>query len=162
MASSLNRWSLLRSNIVEALKVLPFENNVVIEKIAQPQGVWAIVGAAAIGVCRTGGRRTGAPEITYHLNQDSRMNFQLVVRADSAVDTTGALDEVGAAEDIAAIALAVRNVDVGIYGLGESLDTGGVFLDYLRDDVLVFPQREPGGAGPIALVITLETTDLPI
>lgn len=162
MASSLNRWSLIRTNIVTVLKNLPFGRDVVIEKIAQPVGVWAIIGPAAIGVCRVGGRRTGATDIGYHLNQESKMTFQLVVRADSAVDNTGALDEVGAAEDIASIALAVRNVDVGIVGLTDALNTGSVFLDYVRDDVMVFPQREPGGAGPIALVITFETTDLPI
>lgn len=158
----MNRWTLLRSNLVTALKNLPFDRDVVIEKIAQPAGVNGLIGPVAIGVCRVGGRATGPGQLGYHLNQEAEVHFQLAIRADSAIDTTGALDEVGAAEDVAAIALAVRNVDIGIHGQLEDLNTDAVFLDYVRDDVVSFPGREPGGAGPLVLVITLKTTELPI
>jgi hypothetical protein len=155
----MNRWNLIRENVITALGNLPFERDVVIERIAQPVGVWAIIGPVAIGVCRTGGRATDAPEIGYHVNQPAEMMFQLVVRGDSARDNTEALD---IAEEVASIALKVRDADVGVYGLGDEFDTGGVFLDYQNDGVMVFPAREPGGAGPIALVLTLKTTTLPL
>jgi hypothetical protein len=155
----MNRWTLLRSNLVDAMRAMPTLAGVTVEKIAQPTGVNAIPATPAIGVCRVGGRAIAPSEIADHVNQPARVSFQVVVRCDNATDTTAALEE---AEEIATAAMQVRNTDIGIYGQDDSLNTGGVFLDYQRDDVVAFPGREPGGAGPIALVITLATTDLPI
>ncbi len=155
----MNRWTLIRRNVVAALKALPFPQNVVIEPIVRPAGVESIVGPVAIGVCVTGDRWIGPSEIDNHENQPASMIVQIVIRADSALNSTDAFDEI---EENAAIALKVRNVDVGIYGMGDGLDTGGVYMDGVRSDVLEFPNREPGGAGPIARVFTLQTTMLPI
>lgn len=155
----MNRWSLLRSNLVTALQALPTLAGVTIEEIVQPSGVNAIVATQAIGVCRVGGRITEIPPMGYHLDEESRATFQLVIRADSATNTIASTKE---AEQIATDALAVRQVDIGIYNSGETLNTGGVFTDYIRDAVMAFPGREPGGAGPIAIVVTIETTDFPI
>jgi hypothetical protein len=155
----LNRWSLLRSNLVAALQALPALAGVTVEKIAQPTGVNGIPVTPAIGVCRVGGRATEPSQIGDHVNQPASVSFQIVVRCDDASATTAALEE---AEEITTAAMAVRNVDIGIYGYDDTLNTGGVFLDYVGDAVMAFPGREPGGAGPIALVVTLKTTDLPI
>ena len=140
---------------------MPTLAGVTIEKIAQPLGVNAIPTTPAIGVCRVGGRATARPgeKGSYHLDEEAMVSFQIVIRCDNATDTIAALEE---AEEIATAAMQVRNTDIGIYGQGAGLDTGGVFTDYLRDDVVAFTGREPGGAGPIALVITLGTTELPI
>jgi hypothetical protein len=154
-----NRWTLLRSNLVDALRTMESLAGVTVEKIAQPTGVNAIPATPAIGVCRVGGRSTMPSEIGEHVNQPARAIFQIVVRCDNATETTAALEE---AEEIATMAMQVRDTDIGIYGQGDALNTGGVFLDYQRDDVVAFAGREPGGAGPIALVITLQTTDIPI
>lgn len=156
---ALNRWTLLRDNVLNALRGLAFPRDVVIDRIAKPAGIDAIVGPVAIGVCFGGDRWVGPSEIDNHENQPASMIVQIVIRADSALDAVSALDEV---DDLAAIALTVRNVDVGIYGLDDSLNTGGVYLDGVRSDFLEFPNREPGGAGPIAKVFTLQTTVLPI
>lgn len=158
----MNRWSLIRDNVIAALEALPFPRNVVIGKIARPAGVDALVGPVAIGVCLAGDRWIPPSEIDNHENQPASILVQLVIRADSAVDATSAIDEEGGIDDIAAIALKVRNVDVGIYGMGVELDTGGVYMDCLRSDFMEFTGREPGGAGPIAKVFTLQTTELPI
>ncbi len=154
----MNRWSLLRLNLVTALQALPALAGVTVEEIVQPAGVNAIV-PPAIGVCRPGGRAAEVSEIGYHLNQPATVSFQLAIRADSATDTIASAKE---AEQIATDAMAVRQVDVGIYNAGETLNTGGVFMDYVADAFVSFPQREPGGAGPIILVISLKTTELPI
>ena len=140
-----------------ALKALPALAGVHVDEIAQPNGVYALP-IPAIGVCRPGGRATDPPEIGYHLNQPVDVTFQLVVYCDDATHTIAAMQR---AEQIATDAMAVRNVDIGIYGTGDATDTGGVFSDYMRDDVMAFPGRD-GGAGPIALLITLRTTVLPI
>ena len=158
----MNRWSLIRDNLVTALRALPFPRNVVIEKIVRPAGIDAIVGPVAIGVCLAGDRWIGPSEIDRHTDQPASMLVQIVIRADSALTATGALEEDGGIEDIAALALTVRNVDIGIYGKGDGLDTGGVYLDGVRSDFLEFTNREPGGAGPVAKVFTLQTTMLPI
>jgi hypothetical protein len=151
----LNRWSLLRTNLVTELRtLLPAAH---VEEIAQPAGVGAIT-MPAIGVCRPGGRATEAAEIAWHINQPADVAFQLVVRCDDATNNIAAMQ---AAEELATAALAVRNVDIGIYGTGDATDTGGVFLDYVKDDVMAFVGRD-GGAGPIAIVISLRSTVLPI
>lgn len=154
-----NRWTMLRDNLVAALKTLSFDRDVVVEKVAQPAGVNAIAAPIAIGVSRAGGRATMPSEIGSHIDQPADTTFQISIRTDSAMTTTAGLDD---AEEVATIAMAVRNMDIGIYGQGKDLDTGGVYLDYLRDDVVEFKGREPGGAGPIVLVVTLRTTVIPI
>ena len=121
MSATANRWSLLRDNLIVALKALPFPDYVVIDKISRPAGVDAMPGLCAIGVCHAGDRWTTPPELAYHLNQPAVMIFQIVIRADSAMNSTDALDAVGAIEDLSAIALQVRNVDIGIYGMGDDL-----------------------------------------
>lgn len=155
----MNRWTLLRDNAIAALRALPFPPEVVIDKIVKPAGVDAIVAPVAIGVCLNGDRWVGPSEIDNHENQPAMMLLQIVIRADSALNATDALDEV---DEIAAIALKVRNVDIGIYGMGNGLDTGGVYMDGLRSDFLESANREPGGAGPVAKVFTFQTTMLPI
>jgi hypothetical protein len=154
----LNRWSLLRSNLVTALQALPALAGVTVEEIVQPAGVNAIA-PPAIGVCRPGGRATSPPEVGYHLLQESQTTFQLAIRTDSATDTIASAKE---AEQIATDAMAVRQVDIGIYNSGDTLNTGGVFMDYVADAFVTFPGREPGGAGPIVFVVTLKTTDFPV
>lgn len=159
---ALNRWTLLRANVVAALKALPFPRNVVIEPIVRPAGIEAVVGPATIGVCLAGDRWAGPSEIDNHEDQPASMLVQIVIRADSAIDATSAITEPGGIDELAAIALKVRNVDIGIYGEGVGLDTGGVYLDGLRSDFMEFTGREPGGAGPIAKVFTFQTTVLPL
>lgn len=158
----MNRWSIIRENVVAALATLSFPRDVVVAKLARPAGIDGIVGPVVIGVSLGGDRWIGPSEIDNHINQPAAMIVQITIKADSAIDTTDALDASGAIEDISAIALQVRNVDIGIYGMGDDLDTGGVFLDGLRSDFLEFTGREPGGAGPLAKVFTLQTTALPI
>lgn len=153
-----NRWSILRTNLTTALKALPALSGVHVEEISQPGAIGAVP-MPAIGVCRaSGGHATEDPEFAWHINQPADAVFQLVVRCDDATNNIAA---VRAAEQLATDAMAVRNVDIGIYGTGEATDTGGLFLDYEKDDILAFTGRE-GGAGPIALVITLRSTTLPI
>ena len=161
MGSTANRWSLIRDNVVAALKTLPFPDDVTIEKLARASGIDAIAGNA-VGVCLAGDRWTQPSEIGDHENQPAEMLVQIVIQGDSARDTTGSLDEVGAIEDLSAIALKVRNIDVGIYGLTDDLNTGGVFLDGVRSDLVEFAGREPGGAGPLTKIFTLKTTVLPL
>lgn len=156
----MNRWTLIRRNVVAALKALPFPQGVAIEPIVRPAGVESIVSPVAIGVCVASDRWIGPSEIDNHENQPASMLVQIVIRADSALNATDAFDQ--DIDEIAAIALRVRNVDVGIYGQGDGLDTGGVYMDGVRSDLLEFTGREPGGAGPIAKVFTLQTTTLPI
>jgi hypothetical protein len=159
----LNRWTLIRNNVIAALRALPFPDGVAIEKISRPTGIDGVVAPVAIGVCLAGDRWfVQDEEIANHENMPASIMVQIVIRADSAHDATGALDEQDAIEDISAIALKVRNVDIGIYGYDDDLNTGGVFLDGLRSDFLEFTGREPGGAGPIAKVFTLQTTVLPL
>lgn len=150
---------MLRTSLVTALKALPAlaAANVTVDEIAQPSGALSLP-MPAIGVCRPSGRAADVPEIGYHLNQPATVLFQLVVSCDDASHTIAAMQR---AEQIGTDAMAVRNVDIGIYGTGEATDTGGVFMDYVTDDVMAFAGRE-GGAGPIALVISLRSTALPI
>lgn len=151
---------MLRTNLVTALKALPTlaaMRNLTVEEIAQPSAIGAIP-APGIGVCRTGGRATEAAEIAWHINQPADVSFQLVVRCDDATNNIAAMQ---AAEELATAAMAIRNVDIGISGTGEATDTGGVYTDYVRDDVMAFPGRD-GGAGPIAIVVSLRSTALPI
>lgn len=155
----MNRWTLLRDNVLVALGALPLPRNVVIDKIVKPAGIDGVVGPVAIGVCLGGDRWQGPSEIDNHEDQPATMLVQIVIRADSALNATAALDEV---DEIAATVLTIRNVDIGIYGMGVGLDTGGVFLDGMRSDFLEFSNREPGGAGPVAKVFTMQTTVLPI
>jgi hypothetical protein len=152
-----NRWSLLRTNLTTAVRqIVP--PTVYVDEIAAPIAIGALP-MPSIGVCRAGGRgiELAEPTIGYHLNQDSEVVFQLVVRCDDATTNIAALR---AAEQLASDAMAVRNVNIGISGTGDATDTGSVFCDYVKDDVLAFPGRD-GGAGPIALVISLRTTALP-
>lgn len=163
-SSTENRWSLILENLVTALKTLPFPDGTVIEKIARAQGVDALIGNPAIGVCMVHGDRwVGPSAIGDHENQPAETLVQIVIRADSARDATDALDGVGGIGDLSKIALKVRNMDIGIYGHGDDdIDTGGVFLDGVRSDLVEFPGREPGGAGPLSKVFTLKTTELPL
>jgi hypothetical protein len=155
----LNRWTIIRDNVVLALKTLPLPANVVVEKIARPAGIAAVVGPVTIGVCLAFDRWVMPSEIDSHVNQPAVIGVQIVIAADNATSTTDGVDEI---DEIAAIALKVRNIDVGIYSMGDDLDTGGVYLDGLKSDFVEFAGREPGGAGPIAKVFTLQTTVLPI
>jgi hypothetical protein len=168
MISTANRWSLILENLVQALKALPFPDGVVIDKIASAPGVDAIIGKAAIGVCLAPGDRWlpgpggSYGEIGDHTDQPAEIGVQIVIRADDATSTTAALDQVEAIHDLARIALRVRNVDIGIYGAGAGLDTGGVFLDATGSALVQFKGREPGGAGPLTKVFSLKTTALPL
>ena len=155
----MNRWTLIRDNIITALKTLPFPDEVVIDAIARPTGIAAVTGPSVIGVCVPADRWVMPSEIQDHENQPACMLVQIVISADSATTTTSGMDEIN---ELAAIALKVRNMDVGIYGMGNDLDTGGVYLDGLKSDLLEFTGREPGGAGPIAKVFTLQTTVVPL
>jgi hypothetical protein len=167
-SSTENRWSLILENIVTALKALPFPDGTVIEKIVRAAGVDALIGDPAIGVCMVHGDRwvlnaSGTPgSIGDHENENAEMLIQIAIRADSAREPMDALDGVGGIGDLSRIALKVRNIDVGIYGRGNDLDTGGVFLDGVRSDLVEFPGREPGGAGPLTKIFTLKTTTLPL
>lgn len=155
----MNRWKLIRDNIVANLKTLSFDRNVVIDATAAPSGVNALIGPIRIGVSSMGDRWVGGSEIDRHTDQPAMMLFQIAIWADDATSPTSAMDLVN---EVAFIALQVRDLDSGIYGMGNGLDTGGVYLDALRADVLEFTGREPGGAGPIAKVFTLQTTELPL
>jgi hypothetical protein len=163
VSSTENRWSLILENVVTALGTLSFPEGTVIEKIARAAGVDALIGNPAIGVCLVHGDRwTMPPEIGDYENQPAETLVQIVIRADSARDATDALDGVGGIGDLSRIALKVRKVDVGIYGRGDDLDTGGVHLYGVRSDLVDFPGREPGGAGPLSKIFTLKTTSLPL
>lgn len=156
----MNRWTMLRDNLVNALRALPLPDGVVVEPIVRPAGVWAIVGPSAIGVALISDRWLGPSEVDNHVNQPGAVVAQIVVRGDSARDTVESIHDIN---EIARIALRVRNTDIGIYGTGDDeLDTGGVFLDGMRSDFLEFTGREPGGAGPLAKVFTLQSTALPL
>lgn len=155
----MNRWTLIRDKIIANLKTLAFDRDVVIDATAAPSGINALIGPVRIGVSSAGDRWVGPSEIDRHTDQQAMMLVQITIFADDATSPTASVDLIN---DVAFIALQVRDLDSGIYGMGSGLDTGGVYLDALRADMLEFTGREPGGAGPIAKVFTLQTTELPI
>jgi hypothetical protein len=158
----MNRWSLIRDNVVTALGTLHFPDYVVIGKIGRPDGIDSLVGPIAVGVSLAGDRWISQPEIGERGNLPAELLVQLTIRADSALDAVDVLDAAGMIEDISFIALKVREIDVGIYGYDDSLNTGGVFLYGVSSGFLEFKGKDPGGAGPLAKVFSMKTTVLPL
>jgi hypothetical protein len=154
-----NRQTLIRDNVLAQLRTLAFDRDVVIDKIAAPSGINALIGPVRLGVSSAGDRWVGGSEIDRHTDQPAVILMQITIWADDATSPTASIDLIN---DVAFIALQVRDLDVGIYGIGAGLDTGGVYMDALRADVLEISNREPGGAGPIAKVFTFQSTELPL
>lgn len=151
----MNVWTELRENVVEALKALPALEDVTIAKIAEPRDVWGIAKGRAIGVCRAETVWAAQERAIGDFGPaPSTVSFAIVVKADSAVSSTSALEKPGLAEDLGLAVLGVRAANVAPAGLGE------VHLYAARESLLVDPDRQPGGAGRVAQVLIFETTPI--
>lgn len=155
----MNRLTQLRQNVLDALAALPALAGLPIKAIAAPNDIWgAFAQGTGIGVARRGVNwDVKSHDLNYYVDQPATVLFDVVIKTDCPVENADGLTGEGQAEDIEAAILTMRPISIGILGT-----TGDVYLTPGSERVVLHPLRAEGGAGPVAIIVSFQTTTLPI
>lgn len=159
-----SRWTVIRDNIVDAIRALPLYDGTPVFKLGIPNDIFLMTERRAIGVCLTEDEWMSIDlGLTDRLDQPAEMTIPIVLYATSEAAPAAALEEPGQLDDLTAMILGtnagpwrgtgIRGVDVGVPG-----ETGGVYLRAIRTTIIPDQMRAEGAGGALCKVIFFRTT----
>lgn len=169
----MNRWSLLRANVVAALEavvataVAPM-NDLHVIPIGIPADLFYLGVREGIGVTMASDNWLNLDEgLTDYYDHEATMDLMICLLATSEQSPDGALTDDGKLDDMTELVLGSRVpafASAGIRGtdVGAGLGIGAVRLRAVKSQLIPEQKRAEGSGGALAKVILMRTTSLPL
>jgi len=162
----MNRFTAIRSNIVDAIKALPGINGTPVRKLGVPEDLFHLGDRQAIGVCTTD--EEWFPEqrgLADYRDNPAVMVIPIAILVNSEYPPESALEDDGKIDDLTAAILGSNQGDSGpgIRGVNVgTVETAAVYLTPIRTRIVPDANRAAGSGGALVKVLEMQTTVLPI
>jgi hypothetical protein len=150
-----SRLAQLLENAVDAVRAVPELAGIPIEPVTLPTDIWGVIPEGlGIGVALVSGKWNLADhDLNYYIDQPVAALIQVAIKSDSPKDNTEGLVGPGQILDLMAAVLSMRGMSIGVAD-----ETGDVYLTGASWATVPSKERAEGGAGPLALVVTFQTS----